>query len=320
MAAAPKPGSWLNKQVSEATSAPKSDLGDEAASSAAAVERWIQKFDVKYSRLLDLPLSQIDERRSRQNQAREVAVIDDSVNRYAAALKSGDMFPPVVGFYSSGKVVLIDGNNRDAAHRKVSAQTIRAFVLDPETPSETIHLMTVDANAHHGVTPSLQWRLSQANHLMNIGHSQEAACEATAVSKYQLNDYRRSVTAEQRARALRINDFAGLATITKVKLGALPSDPVFASAARAVIDTDMKSAEVIEFVKRVKAEPSESQMITAVQAVVMERQMEQKARAALGKKSQIKSPKQGLITGLGKIMHAAPGEHLSSSDHGQRAH
>lgn len=308
MTTPPKPGSWLKQKVAEATTSAKQDLGAVGACDTATVERWLQKFGVKYSHLLDLPLVQIDEKRSRQNQAREVAVIDDSVNRYAAALRNGDKFPPVVGYLAGGKVVLIDGNNRDAAHRKVSAGTIKAYVIDPETPSETIHLMTTDANSHHGVTPSLQWRLNQANFLVGIGHSVDVACTASAVSKTQLQDFRRAINAEQRARSLKIHDFIPMSNSAKVKLGALASDPVFIQASRVAIDTSMKVEEIAHFVRDIKACTAEADQITLIGGVAEKRKMEQKAIEALGKPVQIKSPKQGLITGLGKIMHAAPGD------------
>lgn len=306
----PKPGSWLKNRVAEATTSPKQDLGRVDQCDTATVERWLQKFGVKYSHLLDLPLSQIDEKRSRQNQAREVAVIDDSVSRYATALRAGDKFPPVVGYLAGGKVVLVDGNNRDAAHRKVhgAGGTIKAYVLDPETPSETIHLMTVDANSHHGVTPSLQWRLTQANFLAGIGHSLDAACAAAAVTKSQVQDFRRAINAEQRARSLKIHDFMPLPNSAKMKLGALPADPVFIQASRVAIDTHMKVEEVSHFVRDIKAKPDETAMIAYIGTVAEKRKMEAAAIAALGKPVQIKSPKQGLITGLGKIMHAEPAD------------
>lgn len=309
-AAAPKPGSWLKKKVADATTDPKQDLGAAGQCDTATVERWLQKFGVKYSHLLDLPLSQIDEKRSRQNQAREVAVIDDSVSRYATSLRNGDKFPPVVGYLAGGRVVLIDGNNRDAAHRRVlgAAGTIKAYVLDPETPSETIHLMTVDANSHHGVTPSLQWRLTQANFLLGIGHSLDAACTAAAVTKSQIQDYRRAINAEQRAKALKVADFLPLPVTSKLKLGALPSDPVFIQASRVAITTHMRADDVAAFVRDVKAQPDESAMIAHIGQVAAKRKMEAAAIEALGKPVQIKSPKQSLITGLGKIMHAEPGD------------
>jgi hypothetical protein len=93
-----------------------------------------------------------------------------------------------------------------------------------------------------------------------------------------------------------------------MKLGALASDPVFIQASRVAIDTAMKSDEVAHFVRDVKAQTSETEMIAHVGLVAEKRKMEAAAIAALGKAVQIKSPKQGLITGLGKIMHAQPGD------------
>jgi hypothetical protein len=154
----------------------------------------------------------------------------------------------------------------------------------------------------------MQWRLTQANFLVGIGHSVDSACAAAAVTKSQLQDFRRAIHAEQRAKALKVHDFGHLPTSSKMKLGALASDPVFIQASRVAIDTAMKSDEVAHFVRDVKAQTSETEMIAHVGLVAEKRKMEAAAIAALGKAVQIKSPKQGLITGLGKIMHAQPGD------------
>jgi hypothetical protein len=234
-------------------------------------------------------------------------VIEDSVTRYAAAMKAGDTFPPVVGYMSGQKVVLIDGNNRDAAARRASLGSIKAYVLHPETPSETIHLMTVDANAHHGVTPSLTWRLTQANFLVGIGFTREKACTAAAVTVRQLSDYQSSVRADQRAKALKVGgDFSKLSNTAKVTLGSLQSDPVFMQASRVAVDTSMKADEIRDFVREVKSCRDESTMIDAIVKTATARRLEAAAVEALGRGAVIKSPKQGLITGLGKIAHAEP--------------
>lgn len=306
MNAAPKPGSWLKNQVDRATSEPKQDLSKTGSCDTASVERWLQKFGVQYSHLLDLPLARIDEKKSRQNQARETAVIDDSVNRYVAALKSGDEFPPVVGYLNGTRVVLIDGNNRDAAHRRAGMQTIRAYVLSPDTPSETILAMTVDANAHHGVTPPLPWRIQQAVHLISLGFSIDQVVEWSAVTANQIKDYRRITQAEQRAKTLRVHGFSELPAYAKLKLGAVTSEPVFIQASRVAIDTSMTVADVTEFIRDLKTYPDEKTQVEFIGETADRRKMEANARSALGKKPPIKSPRQGLITGLGKIMAADP--------------
>lgn len=298
-----KPGSWLNRSVVSSSTAPKSDISKDHG--VSKVEQWLQGFGVSYSELLDLPLATIDEKKSRQNQARPTAIVSESVERFARDLANGAQMPPVVGYKSGNRVVLIDGNNRDAAHRKVPGiTTIKAFVVDGDTASEIIHAMTVDSNSHHGETPPLSWRLQQAIYLMALGYGLDKACDYASVSTKQVGDHNRMVRSEQRAKSLKIHGFLDLATSTKIKLGVLPSDPVFLQASRVVIDTKMNLDETTSFIRELKTCATEASQIACVGRWADTRKMEAKAREALGRPAQMKSAKQGLITGIGKIMHA----------------
>jgi len=308
MAASQSGTDWLRQQVHKHTADPKRPLTARSVREADSVEAWLRKFGVKYSALTHIPLATIDEKRSRDNQARADAIVPESVDRFLLAIRKGDELPPIVVFPSGTRAVLIDGNNREAAHRKFGSTHIPGYVVDPETPSETIQLMTVDANAHHGVTPPLAWRLKQAQFLVSLGHSPETATDAAGVSKGQLADYQRVVRAEQRAKVLKVKDFSALAAGTKAKLGAIPSDPVFMQASIVCIETEMTLDEVTKFVREVKARPSDAEAVGHIAQVATDRQMERKAREALGKRPGIKSAKHALITGLGKIMHADPNE------------
>ncbi len=291
----------------EATPEPKTDLSvDEGV---VSVEKWLQKHGVSYSALRALPLSVIDEKRSRQNQARATPIVQDSVDRFVKSLKEGAQLPPVVGYKSGNRVVLIDGNNRDAACRKFYGPSgnIRTFIVHPDTTSETILAMTVDANSNHGVTPDLSWRVTQAVHLNACGYALEKACSFANVTSRQVTDYQRMVRAEQRAKALKIQGFSTLSSNSKLKLMAIPSDPVFMQACLVAVETEMTYEEVNAFVRETKAQSEEALQIQLIGKVADERKMEKKAREALGKPKQMKSAKLGLITGLGKIQHADVG-------------
>lgn len=301
-----KPGEWLKNETDHATAAPKQDLGDTSKCDSRKVEVWLQKFNVKYSSLLSLPLANIDERQSRANQARPTALIEDSVNSYAAAMRTGDVFPPVVGYRSGAKVVLIDGNNRDGAARKVGAETLFAYVLHPDTPGEVIRAMTVDANAHHPVRPTVDWRVEQANSLMGLGYSAVQASAYAAVSVKQIQDGQRITNAERRAKELRVPNFTRLPATTKLSLGSLRGDPVFLQAASVAISTEMTLEETRKLVRDIKARANESEQVVLIGEYAAERKMAKKAQDAMGRGRPVKSEKMSLITGIGKILHADP--------------
>lgn len=305
MATSPKPGAWLVGVVNAATTEPKRDLSDDGG--ANEVEIWLQSFGVSYSTLLDLPISMIDIKGSLSNQARAEAIIQESVDRFATALTNGATFKPVIGYKQGNSVLLIDGNNRCAAYVKARREIIPAYVVHPDTPSEVIHAMTVAANTMHGETPGASWRIKQAEFLTSLGYPLDEACRLANVKVSQLQVHQRAERATARAKSLRLSGFTELPTNQRVKLGAIPSDPVFLQAARVVIDTGMSVTETEVLLREIKASPSESLQNAVIARVVLERKLEAKNRAALARPPRIKSAKTSLITGLGKIMAADPG-------------
>ncbi len=304
---APQTGTdWLKAQarrVSDgaplAVSAPKAAMVE--------VEAWLQGHGVQYAPPGPIPMAMIDEKRSRANQARRDAIVTDSVDRFAAALRTGAGFPPIVVYPSGGKLVIIDGNNRQAAHRKAGADTIAGIVVAEDTPSELIQLLTVQANAHHGVTPELGWRIQQAFHLCSLGYNVDQAADAAGISVTQLRTARAVQEADQRARALRINGFTDLAQHARQSLGVLKDEAVFFQAARLAVDTGMTIEEIRELVRAVKALPSEGARIEHIGAVAKERGIERATRKAIGRAvNRISSPKQSLATGIGKLLAVDP--------------
>jgi hypothetical protein len=83
-----------------------------------------------------LSLSEIDGNKSMRNQARLLLPLDDElVKRYAAAMKAGSQFPPIVAYRSGkGRYVLIDGNQRHAAAMKAGLETLDAYIVNITDP------------------------------------------------------------------------------------------------------------------------------------------------------------------------------------------
>ncbi len=305
--APPKTGTdWLKARARQ--------VGDGAALPVSApqaamveVEAWLQGHGVQYAPPSMIPMSLIDEKRSRANQARRDAIVTDSVERFAAALRAGAAFPPIVVYPSGGKLVIVDGNNRQASHRKVGAEAINGIVLAEDTPSELIQLLTVEANAHHGVTPEVGWRIQQAFHLCSLGYSVEQAADAAGISPAQLRTARAVQEADQRARALRINGFTDLATYARQSLGVLKDEAVFYQAAKLAVDTAMTIEEIRDLIRVVKTLPSEGARIEYIGTVAKQRGIERATRRAVGKAvNRVSSPQQSLVTGIGKLLAVDP--------------
>lgn len=293
---------WLRHQVKKVSEGEVLPVSEQRAA-AIEVEAWLQRHGVAYAPPTQIPMSLIDERRSRANQARRDAIVNDSVDRFANAMRAGSAFPPIVAYTSGGRLVIIDGNNRQAAAKKAGKETVLGIIVAAETPSELIQRLTVEANAHHGVTPELSWRLLQAFHLCSLGFTDAQAAESAAVTVNDIRKARQIQEAEQRARAMKINGFSDLPASAKQALGVLKDEAVFYQGAKVAIDTGMTIDEIRDLIRTVKTMPSEGARIEHIGAVAKERGIEAATKKVLGKAiNRVSSPKQALVTGIGKVL------------------
>lgn len=293
---------WLKAQTKKITEGAELPVTAHTAG-AVEVESWLQSHQIAYAPPACIPMSVIDEKRSRTNQARRDPIVTESVDRFAAAMRAGKVFPPIVTYPSGGKLVIIDGNNRQAAARKAGLDTVFGVIIADDTPSELIQLLTVEANGHHGVTPELSWRLQQAFYLVSLGFTDQVAAEAAAVTIGQLRNHRAVAEADQRARAMRIGGFGALSLNARQALGVLKDEAVFFQAAKVSVDTAMTVDEIRDLVREVKARTSEGARIEFIGRIAKERGIEAATKKAMGRAvGRVSSPKQSLVAGIGKVL------------------
>lgn len=293
---------WLRSQTKKITTGPELPVSRSRAA-AIEIEAWLQRHDVKYAPPTMIPMSVIDEKRSRTNQARKDAIVADSVDRFTAAMKADAEFPPIVAYANAGRLIIIDGNNRQAAARKAGKDAIYGIIISDETPSELIQLLTIEANAHHGVTPDVSWRLTQAFFLCGLGFTDQQAADAANVTVQQIRNARQIQEAEQRAKALKIHGFNDFPASIKSLLVTLKDEAVFFQAARTALDTGMTTEEVRDMTRTVKSLPSEGARIEHIGSIAKQRGLEAAAKKVLGKTiRRVSSPKQGLVIGIGQLL------------------
>lgn len=295
---------WLRKQTRQITEQETLPV-DEQTGSAVPVEAWLQRCGVAYAPPTGIPLTMIDEKRSRANQARKDPLVSESVERFAAAFRQGRPFPPIVVYPMGSKVVIIDGNNRHEAAKRARCEYIRGIIISPDTSSEMIQLLTVEANATHGVTPPLEWRVRQAFHLVSLGHGDERSAEAAGITISQLRNARAASEAEQRAKILRIAGFTELPAVHKQKLNALKNEPVFFAAAVMVIKHQLISDQVGDLVRKIKSGRSESEQLSILAEAEELLAVESAAMRAMDKR-RVSSPKTSLVTGIGLLRKIDP--------------
>lgn len=301
----PKGIEWLRQQSQRAAaSKPAQPACDPNDAEDIKTEAWLQSYGVKYAPKVQFPLSLIDEKRSRNNQARATAVVPESVERFRLALKDGKYLGAIVVYQDGNRAIIVDGNNREEAHRKEGEQFIWAFVIDPDTPSSTIDRLTVSANLRHGVTPDPKYRVKQAYYLVTAhGLSVDVAARDAGVSPAAVRNHGSTIKADERAKSLKLAGFIDLSTSARQDLGRIANDPVFLAAGRCALETKMTSDDVKLFVRDIKAYRSEGEQLAHIGEIQAKRKLEMDAAKTHGKSTgRITSPSHSLATAVGKIM------------------
>lgn len=295
---------WLRRQtkrIDEQSSLPVS----EETGTAVAVEAWLQRRGISYAPPTGVPMSVIDEKRSRMNQARRDPLVAESVERFAASFRAGRPFPPIVVYPLGNKLVIIDGNNRHEAAKRAKLDFIQGVIISPDTSSEMIQLLTVEANASHGVTPPLEWRIKQAFHLVELGHGDESSAEAAGITLAQLRSAKAAKEAEQRAKILRIHGFVELNSTTKQLLNALKNEPVFHAAGVLTVGSKLTGEQVRDLVRKVKTGRSEGEQLSILAEAQQLLVVETAAQKLLSTR-RVSSPKTSLVTGIGLLNKIDP--------------
>lgn len=264
-------------------------------------ENWLKSHDVKYV-LSTIKIADIDRRASLANQARDTALVPEAVDSYRQALRNGDSLPAIVVHKVNGKYCIVDGNNRYQAAADEKALKGLAYVIDAHTPSETITLLTVSANALNGVRVDKSWALTTALYLVDIGYTREAAAKALTVSVSAVNAHEKERQAGHRAHSLNVSGWNTMQVRVRQIIGRIKLDKAFVIVAEAAIGSNITySADLSEFVTKVNAASSESEAITLAtewaRAVVEHAKQQQR----LGKKRSTHNPRLSLVTGLGKV-------------------
>jgi hypothetical protein len=294
---------WLRKQTRNIDEHDTLEVGEEVAS-ATQVEAWLQRRGVRYAPATGIPMNMIDEKRSRQNQARRDPLVVESIDRFQAAMKVGRLFPPIVVYPLGNRLVIVDGNNRHEAAKRQKREHIYGIVIDEATDSDLITLLTVEANASHGVTPPLDWRIRQAFHLVSIGHGDEVSAEAAGVSLTQLRLARAAKEAEDRAKILRIHGFVDVSSTAKQYLNGIKLEAVFYAAAKLACEAHLTIEQVrlmCAAIKRGRSEPDQLAIVAEQHRLLV---AENAAKKATNKK--VTSPKNTLVAGIGMVASIDP--------------
>lgn len=261
---------------------PNTTTSVDAAGQDLRIEKMLDDHHVTWTFEAAFPLDHLDMKASLNNQARVSEPLDlETVERYTADYRRGDVFPALVARRSSPRakaVVLVGGNHRASAALAagIAAHPIYVITCEPETAQ----LLSYADNRLHGKPPSKLERLAQAAHLVESGHTNKAAAAMLGVTEPELSNYRKVAATSRHAREIGVgSEYDSLPQATRLHLAAVTSDPVFSEATKLVAVCQMTAPATGDLVKRLGKARSEEAQLTLLGSELEDRRAELQARA-----------------------------------------
>lgn len=265
------------------------------------VENWLRSLDIDFTGPVPVPLDSFDFRASKANQARDEALVDEAVENYSQAIKSGDILPAVVTYRRGGRYVLIDGVNRLEAARKEGVDSVFVYeVLG--CSSETIQFLTATANSSNGYAVDRAWKLQQSIQLMAIGWPIEKVSKGLHLPVNSILRHQKMRDGDARARTLRIQGWGDLSNKHREILSRLRLDSTLSRVAEVVSAANVSAnQELASFVTTVNKIANEAEAVAHVQAWGADQLAHARELQRMGRKRHVANPKTGILTGLGKV-------------------
>lgn len=216
-----------------------------------------------------LSLSDIDEIKSRHNQARVGKPIDeDTIERYVANLTNGDIFPAICTYEPrpGAKQEIIDGNHREESHRRFGSTHIDSYVILPPVDRKAITWLTFELNTKHGLPTSEADRIHQALYLMEGGVSAEDAAKRLGVAVHKLRSAKNLDVVDRMAQDAGISDqkWHKLSAAAKLRLKQISTDEGFAAMARLAADAGLSTEAVARAVQDLNQHRSSTKQVAMV--------------------------------------------------------
>lgn len=214
------------------------------------VETWLNGHKLTWVHEPALELARIDQAASLANQARLEPLNGEVVDRYAEAIKAGDVLPDVIVWRrprrAGEQLVTLGGNHRTHAHEKAGSKTLGAYLVECTEAVATV-LMYED-NRRHGLPPSQAERVQQARHLVaTTKMTVKRAAAIVGVGQGSLQVAIQTGDVERRARALSVN-LGALAPSTRFRLAAVRDDRTFVALADLAVAARMNKLDLDKIV------------------------------------------------------------------------
>ena len=224
-------------------------------------EAKLIEWNITYEYVAEYPIADVKVVDSTQIRSAEHRVSQDQADEYAAQMKNGAIFPPIVLTDSD---ILLDGNTRLEASRKNRRTTVPAFKC--KFPNMLLARAFAGALNQQGGRRLTKEEANQAaTDLMRFHYSDEAIARELGYSRTQINNWRKEEECAERAkRTLVAEKLDHVKKADQWKLAQIDLDAPFAAAVELVADVKPGPRELSALVKDVRAASSEAEQLQVV--------------------------------------------------------
>lgn len=244
------------------------------------IESILNDVGIKFRFEDNVSLSSIDAKSS-EHQVRDELLLEDTIERYALQMQDGAEFPPAVLHPNgAGKMHLVDGFQRCAAHDLLDHESIGAYVVDASTPPLLLDIARVRLN-DHGEPNTRKERLQHALWLINRhGVTQEQAATHCGVPQRAIQAACQGQRSRQilRGAGVSAREIDRLGSTKPQRISNMGTDAVIRKAVSLANDFDLSVTDVDKLAREVRSCRTERAKIAAVEEArsALEAQMPQK--------------------------------------------
>lgn len=225
------------------------------------IESKLIEWNIPYEYFPEFPIDDIKTIETTQIRSADHRVSQEQAERYAGQMANGAVFPPIV---LTNFDVLLDGNTRTQAYKRIKAKTVPAFKAT--FPNMMLARAFAGAvNQQNGRPLSREEVQTAALDLMRFQYTDEAIARELGYSRTQINNWRREQECAERAQRTLVTD--RLERVKKAdqwKLSQVALDAPFAAAVELVADVKPGARELSALVKELKDAPSEAEQLQII--------------------------------------------------------
>jgi ParB-like chromosome segregation protein Spo0J len=210
----------------------------------------------------EIRIDQIDEKASAQNRARRIALDIEHTESIYLAMLAGNAIPKIVVRQVNNRYVIVGGNHRFSASKKIGeANTLPVHCV--ETTDVEFEQLCRMLNLNNGLREDASHILEDAvDAVMRLGMNVQTVASMYQIKPSRLSDAVKAYAIKQRLSRLSPRHNQAMTQTHALRLGELAiNDNVLKAAAEFVTATRANAAEVGELAKKARKLPTEAAQV-----------------------------------------------------------